>query len=40
MNMFLANLTARFFMHELRSVIGDTWGEKIRMTQQLRRCLQ
>jgi hypothetical protein len=38
--MFLAISTARSFLRELHSVIGDKWGEKLRMTPHLWRDMQ
>eukprot|EP00873_Tetraselmis_striata_P018439 jgi/Tetstr1/438703/TSEL_027252.t1 len=37
--LFLAIPAARFFLHELHSVVGDRWGGRVRMTPQLRRDL-
>jgi hypothetical protein len=38
--LFLAIPAARFFLRELRSVLGDKWGGRVRLTPQLRRDLQ
>eukprot|EP00873_Tetraselmis_striata_P012232 jgi/Tetstr1/432496/TSEL_021870.t1 len=37
---FLAIPAVRFFLRELRSVVGDRWGGRVRMTPQLRLDLQ
>jgi hypothetical protein len=38
--LFLAIPAARFFLHELHSVVGEKWGGLVRLTPQLRRDLQ
>jgi hypothetical protein len=38
--MFLAISAAKFFLFKLHSVLGDTWGGRVRLTPPLRRDMQ